>query len=751
METTRGSGSPARADRSNHAAPTEQGPNGIQLAEDRSGSLSAIEKLSWEGLLACPQCNAALHQAGSELRCAECAMSWPILNDIPTFIDSFPYWGEIPQQEMAAVNAAARNGNWKQAVLDSTERSVQTASEMILNVDRANWHYFLEGASGGRVLDLGAGMGTNSHALSSHFDEVVAVEPVRERVEFMQDRFSQEGLKNIRIVRTSIWDLPFADDTFDLVAMNGVLEWVAAGRQGDPEEIQLSALKNVLRILKPGGSLYLGIENRYVPGYFIGYPDPHCGLPFLTVLPRKLAQLYAKFRGWPPYRNYLYSRRGYRKLLWRCGFEEFRCFAALPSYNHPRHLVPLEGNAFSYFAQNLSGSRAPVRKILRTVLLKLGLLKDLEYSFAIFVRKPSNAYPTVGKSAVAAPAQTENKKPERIGPELKTFLLAHANKWGIRRHADWNFLLFNNYQPSGTTVVLFWFQGENNSPDFVTKVFYNRALAEQEYRNLETAYGCCPAVAPKPLCIEDNGRISAVWMTGVPGAPKDLRSSNATALENLVDLVASVHRALVQSFESTPDDRYRRLVLDPLQSLQHAGASKGTIAGYFQLRNSVTPEWLDMQPRIPQHGDLSGNNLLFARGQWHIVDWEYFGRVDLPMFDVVTLMASVFCSRANPGIHDSILKTPISRLIQRYADSMMLTREQTALLIPLALLNWFHLQYSLGHKQFSAWFLPVVEDYFSRTDGWKRVFCWPAPDFSGPPQQTSGNSNDSRRTESKRG
>src|ERR1017187_5388812 len=169
-----------------------------------------------------------------------------------------------------SIDRLSQAGNWRNVLTESPEPSVQRAATMILNLDRANWHYLLDLPPASRVLDLGAGTGTTSHALAMHYREIVAVEPVLERVQFMQQRFSQENLSNVRLVRSSLWTLPFAPESFDLVAMNGVLEWVAEERAGDPGEVQESALRNAFRLLRPGGYLYVGIENRFSPGYFIG-------------------------------------------------------------------------------------------------------------------------------------------------------------------------------------------------------------------------------------------------------------------------------------------------------------------------------------------------------------------------------------------------------------------------------------------------------------------------------------------------
>jgi SAM-dependent methyltransferase len=290
---------------------------------------------------------------------------------------------------MLAVNRAATAGNWKTALLDSPDPTVQRAAQMILNLDRANWHWLADRPPDSRILDLGAGTGTISHALGMHYREVVAVEPVSERVAFMQQRFAQEKLSNIQILRTSLWTLPFAPESFDMAVMNGVLEWVPEGREEDPRELQLKALKRIWQLLRPGGCLYVGIENRICSGYFLGYPDPHCGLPFVTILPRFLAHWYARRKGASGgYRNYLYSSRGYRKLLHAAGFSRVEFYVAVPSYNDPRFLIPLAGDVFSYYARNfgkIGGGR--LRRAIRDALLQFKVLKHFEYAYIILARK----------------------------------------------------------------------------------------------------------------------------------------------------------------------------------------------------------------------------------------------------------------------------------------------------------------------------------------------------------------------------
>ena len=77
-------------------------------------------------------------------------------------------------------------------------------------------------------------------------------------------------------------DLPFDDDSVDVVVLNHIYEHVV-----DPEAV----VADIHRVLRPGGLLYLGVGHRWQ------LIEPHHRLPFLSWLPRRAADRYVRLAG----------------------------------------------------------------------------------------------------------------------------------------------------------------------------------------------------------------------------------------------------------------------------------------------------------------------------------------------------------------------------------------------------------------------------------------------------------------------
>jgi SAM-dependent methyltransferase len=137
------------------------------------------------------------------------------------------------------------------------------------------------------VLDVGSGVGTFVLACRRRGLRAFGIEP---------DRIGRGGaLTSIQIARRRLEaqvfavafgeQLPFRDQTFDLVTMNQVIEHVSD---------QAAVLHEAARVLRPGGALYIACPN------YLRFYEPHYKVLWLPLLPKALGRLYLRARGRAP-------------------------------------------------------------------------------------------------------------------------------------------------------------------------------------------------------------------------------------------------------------------------------------------------------------------------------------------------------------------------------------------------------------------------------------------------------------------
>ena len=131
--------------------------------------------------------------------------------------------------------------------------------------------------SQGRMLDLGCGTGfllNLAHDLFDSIDGVDATQAMLDRVDLSPG--------NITLHQGVVEDLPFADDTFDVVTAYSFLDHLA-----DHNPV----LHEAARVLKPGGRLYVDlIPNRsFWNSVYAAAESP--GRPFDAIVEREIDEL----------------------------------------------------------------------------------------------------------------------------------------------------------------------------------------------------------------------------------------------------------------------------------------------------------------------------------------------------------------------------------------------------------------------------------------------------------------------------
>lgn len=305
--------------------------------------------------LVCPNCKATLARSDDGLVCPDCAARFPVREGIPSFARGDFYWNEIPRSQMHKVIEAAKRQGWQTAVYDVLNPTGSEVRATVGDERRADWKYLLPLSRESRALDLGCGWGAAALALAEVCGQVVAMDATWERIHFLDIRRRQMGVDNLLPIHGGdTLTFPFPDGAFDVVVLVGVLEWLGESYpELPPRGAQLKALRNLRALLRPDGFLYLAIENRLGYDYLMGRPD-HNGLPFVGLLPRRLADWVSRRRVGRPFRTYQYSMWGYRHLLRAAGFDRIQFYGDLPQYRHPHFYIPLEDNrAFDYFLAHL--------------------------------------------------------------------------------------------------------------------------------------------------------------------------------------------------------------------------------------------------------------------------------------------------------------------------------------------------------------------------------------------------------------
>jgi len=144
------------------------------------------------------------------------------------------------------------------------------------------------------LIDIGCSQGQITRMLGEHFGFVVGVDP---------EGAEERKIQGYHFVQADGCKLPIRSLRFDAAVLNHVLEHVSS-----PQDL----LDEVWRVLKPGGVCYLACPNRY------SLVEPHYRLPFLSWLPRPLADLYVRLAGrGEKYLDSLPSYWGLKKLVRR--------------------------------------------------------------------------------------------------------------------------------------------------------------------------------------------------------------------------------------------------------------------------------------------------------------------------------------------------------------------------------------------------------------------------------------------------
>lgn len=129
------------------------------------------------------------------------------------------------------------------------------------------------------LLNVGGSAGIIDNYLADFFGSVTGIDIDEHAIAHARKNYRKN---NLEFRLADALDLPYVDNTFDVVVCSHVYEHVP-----DPYKM----FSEIYRVLKPGGVCYFSAGNRLM------WNEPHYNLPLLSVLPRPLAHIYMRLAG----------------------------------------------------------------------------------------------------------------------------------------------------------------------------------------------------------------------------------------------------------------------------------------------------------------------------------------------------------------------------------------------------------------------------------------------------------------------
>ena len=307
----------------------------------------------------CPHCKGDIEIGKDYWHCTLCRRKFEVRRGVPILnVGSGSARGFIWADEPHTFLDTVEQKGWQTALENVQKPNSPNKLQEAIAPNRLGFKFLFDLDRSWKVLDIGAGTGGVACQLAKECF-VVALDKSWYDAIFMHLRAQQEGLYEFEVVSADAIALPFVSNQFDLTIMIGSLEWVPTSWPGkEARLVQLKAVREAYRVLKPGGNLFLGIENRYFLGYFLGIPEPHTNLKYISLLKREKAEALSQDLRGSSYLELTHSKDDYIKLLKEAGFEKIETFWLYPNYRTPHYIIPLDKpKIIKFFVDNLLDPR----------------------------------------------------------------------------------------------------------------------------------------------------------------------------------------------------------------------------------------------------------------------------------------------------------------------------------------------------------------------------------------------------------
>jgi aminoglycoside phosphotransferase (APT) family kinase protein len=256
--------------------------------------------------------------------------------------------------------------------------------------------------------------------------------------------------------------------------------------------------------------------------------------------------------------------------------------------------------------------------------------------------------------------------------------------------------LYNNRGGATSSILIFGFAAGGTRPAVTVKLYRDRARASREYAALARLAPKLPERVPNPYLTGELHGWAFLAMEGMAGGPVAAARLRGH-LASIVDLVVALHRESDEGPMSQADVAAE--IEAPLRAFERNYASGRT--GLEWLCRAVGMHLASLGdvplPRVSQHGDFTLGNLLAGpKGTVGVVDWEEFGQIRTPAYDLSVLFSNL--PRRDP-FADRKLGQACFGALAAYAAATGLDRHWLRVLVPVGMMQFVLFCASEGREE----------------------------------------------------
>ena len=159
-------------------------------------------------------------------------------------------------------NKYDKDWDWYADLIDNRKESEEW--KIIRIIRESHWEELCKIKKGDKVLDAGCGHGDYTKLLLLKGAKVWAFDSSRNMVLATQKRLERLGLKVEELIIASVLSIPYPDEMFDAVLCLAVIDHI-------PDSERIIAVKELARVLRPGGDLYINTPNKYAYHWRLGH------------------------------------------------------------------------------------------------------------------------------------------------------------------------------------------------------------------------------------------------------------------------------------------------------------------------------------------------------------------------------------------------------------------------------------------------------------------------------------------------